>query len=242
MQPIGRVTCQNPAMAPIMFAHRGARIDFPENTMPAFAAGLAAGATGLESDAWVCGDGEVVLAHDRTVGRLRRRLNVREASAAQLGEFGVPRLIDVYRELGCEFEFSIDAKHRKVIEPMLAIAKEFGALERLWLCYPEFDTLVDLRSATTAKLVHSCPKDRLGDGGIERHAHLLQVGGIDAMNFRHTEWTAGLVALFHRFDVKVFAWDVQEERHLREMTRIGIDGLYCDRPERMVAVAAQLEQ
>jgi glycerophosphoryl diester phosphodiesterase len=47
------------------------------------------------------------------------------------------------------------------------------------------------------------------------------------------------VSLFHRFDLGVFAWDVQEVRHLRAMLRIGVDALYCDRPDRMVAVVSE---
>jgi glycerophosphoryl diester phosphodiesterase len=69
---------------------------------------------------------------------------------------------------------------------------------------------------------------------LERHAHDLATLGIDAMNMHQSEWTAGLVSLFHRFDVKAFAWDAQEVRHLRAMLRIGVDAVYCDRPERMV--------
>ena len=59
------------------------------------------------------------------------------------------------------------------------------------------------------------------------------------MNFHHSEWTAGLVALFHRFDVKAFAWDTQEVRHLRSMLRLGVDALYCDRVDRMVATVSE---
>jgi len=54
------------------------------------------------------------------------------------------------------------------------------------------------------------------------------------MNMHHSGWSAGLVSLFHRFDVRAFAWDAQEVRQLRAMLRIGIDAVYCDRPERMV--------
>ena len=144
----------------------------------------------------------------------------------------------MYAQLGIDFDFSIDAKHHKVIEPMIQVARDHGAETRLWLCYPLLEALGTLRSTTTARLVHSCPKDRLAVG-VEQHARNLQMAGVDAMNFRHTEWTAGLVALFHRFEIKAFAWDVQEIRHLREMTRIGIDGLYCDRPKRMVDTVTQ---
>lgn len=225
-------------MSPITFAHRGARIAHPENTIPAFQAGLAAGATGLESDAWLSADGEVVLVHDRMVGGRFRRRDVRSMSAEELARFDVPRLADVYETLGTNFEFSIDAKHGGVMEPMLDVAQRYGALERLWLCFPILDRLAALRSSTTAKLVHSLPQNRI-EGQIERHAYTLADSGIDVMNFRHDEWTAGLVSMFHRFGVKAFAWDVQEVRHLRAMTAMKIDGLYCDRPERMVATVSE---
>ena len=106
------------------------------------------------------------------------------------------------------------------------------------LLHPTLNLLRELRQTTAARLVHSCPKDRISVQ-IERHAFDLQQAGVDVMNFRHVEWTEGLVAMFHRFDVLAFAWDVQEVRHLRMMTAIGVDGLYCDRPERMVATVAE---
>jgi glycerophosphoryl diester phosphodiesterase len=54
------------------------------------------------------------------------------------------------------------------------------------------------------------------------------------MNMHHSEWTKGLVALFHRFEVQAFAWDAQEVRHLVAMQQMGIDAVYCDHVERMV--------
>ena len=41
------------------------------------------------------------------------------------------------------------------------------------------------------------------------------------------------------FGVQAFAWDVQEVRHLRAVLKMGIDGLYCDRPDRMVATVGE---
>ena len=63
--------------------------------------------------------------------------------------------------------------------------------------------------------------------------------GIDAINLHHTEWTAGLVSLFHRFDLRAFAWDTQEVRHIRAVLAMGIDAIYCDRPDRMVATVGE---
>ena len=88
------------------------------------------------------------------------------------------------------------------------------------------------------KLVHSERRNSIGTP-LERHAFDLASAGLDAMNMHHTEWTAGLVSLFHRFEVKAFAWDAQEVRHLRAVLAMGIDAVYCDRPERMVATVSE---
>jgi glycerophosphoryl diester phosphodiesterase len=220
---------------PIGFAHRGARLAAAENTLEAFGLALDAGAPGLETDCWLAADGEVVCAHDPTVGRGRRRRRIAESSAADLETLGVPRLADVFARLGNDFELSIDAKHDEVLDPLLAVVETAGAIERLWLCHPEHEVLAGLRARTAAHLVHSRLRGTLAVP-VERHAHDLSRFGIEAMNFHHSEWTAGLVSLFHRFGLRAFAWDAQEERHLRAMVRIGIDALYCDRPERLVAV------
>jgi glycerophosphoryl diester phosphodiesterase len=88
------------------------------------------------------------------------------------------------------------------------------------------------------KLVHSRRRPRI-EVPLERHASDLAAAGIDAMNFHHTEWSGGLVSLFHRFDVRAFAWDAQEVRHLRAMLRMDIDAVYCDNVDRLVATVAE---
>jgi glycerophosphoryl diester phosphodiesterase len=232
------------AVPPITFAHRGARAVLPENTIPAFRHGLQAGARGLETDAYTAVDGEVVLVHDpfikvRRAGLVPGRLRVATSTSAQLAKHAVPRLRDLYLELGADYELSIDLKDPEVGEHIIIVARDLGAPERLWLCSPSRTRLYALRAeADDVHLVHSTFRRRLPEP-LERHAADLAEHRIDAMNLHHTEWTRGLVELFHRFDVRAFAWDVQEVRHLREMLRIGIDAVYSDHVDRMVATVAE---
>src|ERR1700730_11077552 len=89
------------AVAPITFAHRGARLLHPENTIPAFRGALEAGARGLETDAWLSSDGEVVLTHDvRVDGPLFGiwKLRVGHTTAARLARQGVPPLTALFAE------------------------------------------------------------------------------------------------------------------------------------------------
>jgi len=222
----------------ITFAHRGARLEEPENTIPAFRRALAAGVSGLETDVWLSADGEVVCCHDPVVGRGLLRKKVAASTAAELGELGVPRMADVYAELGTGFACSVDVKTAEAADGLVDVGRQFDALERLWVCSKDVELLRRLRAEPSVKLVHS-ERRRAITKPLERHAYELASIGVDAMNMHHTEWTAGLVSLFHRFDVKAFAWDTQEVRHIRSALRIGVDAVYCDRPDRMVATVAE---
>jgi glycerophosphoryl diester phosphodiesterase len=225
-------------VAVITFAHRGARLIEPENTIPAFRAALEMGATGIETDVWLSADGEVVCAHDPVVSRGLRRKRISATTADELAPFGIPRFAEVYGELGTAFECSVDVKRADAAEGLLAVARAHDALERLWVCSPDVDLLRSLRPESRVKLVHSDRRSSIGTP-LERHAFELSSAGIDAMNLHHTEWSAGLVSLFHRFDVRAFAWDTQEVRHIRAVLGMGIDAVYCDRPDRMVPTVSE---
>jgi glycerophosphoryl diester phosphodiesterase len=228
-------------VTPITFAHRGARAHHPENTIPAFRHALERGATGLETDAWLSGDGEVVLVHDgwvwgRFLGLIPRRRAVDSTPAHDLSVLGVPRLTDLYEQVGTDYELSVDLKARGVSGRIVEAAQQVRAQGRLWLCAASVRRLRALREvAPDVRLVHSQVRSRLTQP-LERHAADLAESRIDALNMHHSDWTAGLVTLFHRFGLRAFAWDTQQERHLRAMLDIGIDGVYCDDVDLMVRV------
>lgn len=230
----------------ITFAHRGGRADERENTLPAFRTALERGARGVETDAWLSSDGEVVLVHDaqrwiRLLGVMPWRSRIDRTSTDRLARDGIPRLVDVYDELGHDYELSIDCKAPEVGEAILEVAAQHGDLARCWLCAPSTRLLRHLRERSpVVRLVHSQTRTRLREG-VERHAKDLVDADIDAMNMHHSEWSAGLVTLFHRFGVLSLAWDVQEVRHLRSMLRIGVDGVYCDYVDRMVTTVGEWE-
>jgi glycerophosphoryl diester phosphodiesterase len=230
---------QSAAVTPITFAHRGARIEERENTLPAFAYALTRGARGLESDAWLSADGEVVLVHDAVAWRGLRRVRVGQSTATELARHEIPRLADLYDTCGTEFELSIDAKTPDVARPLIEVARHYDAADRLWLCSPSVRVLRGLREeGVPCRLVHSRRRHAL-TVPLERHASDLATFGVDAMNMHHTDWSKGLVALFHRFEVAAFAWDVQEVRYLRAALVMEVDGVYSDHVDRMVATVAE---
>ena len=227
-------------MVPITFAHRGGRADdAPENSLAAFRRALALGATGLESDARLSADGQVVLVHGPMVRTGLRRVKVRALPAARLAELGVPRLADLYAEVGTDFELSLDLKEPNLTGPIVAMARDAGALDRLWLCAREMPELENARRVDPdVRLVHTMARRAYGDA-LERHASTLAKAGIAALNLREAEWSLGLVTLAHRFDLRAFAWDAQEYRRIRAVLEMGVDAIYSDHVDRLVAAVGE---
>jgi glycerophosphoryl diester phosphodiesterase len=231
-----------PTVTPITFAHRGARADLPENTLPAFRRALERGARGLESDVHLAAGGEAVLVHDPVIRRGWRRLGVAATPAAALAKLAVPQLDELYEALGADYELSLDLKAADVAKTVLASAARADAVHRLWLCAPSVRTLREIRELdSSVHLVHSTQRRALSEP-LERYASDLAEWGIDVVNLHHTEWTAGLVELFHRFDRRAFAWDLQEVRHIRAALAMGVDAIYSDHVDRMVATVAEWQR
>jgi glycerophosphoryl diester phosphodiesterase len=166
-------------VAPIAFAHRGGRADdAPENSLVAFRRALELGATGLESDARLSADGQVVLIHGPIVRTGLRRSKVRSLPADRLADLGVPRLTDLYAEVGTNFELSLDLKEPDLTGRIVAIARDAGALDRLWLCARELPELESARRVDPdVRLVHSMGRRAYGDA-LERHASTLAKAGV----------------------------------------------------------------
>lgn len=220
---------------PVGFAHRGARARARENTIEAFRLALDLGAGGLESDVWRTRDGALVLDHD---GVVRAGLRRRPIAAVERGDLPahVPTLQELFDACGTDFHLSLDVKDPAAAPDVVETARAAGFdLRRLWLCHHDWRVLADWRALDPAvRLVDSTRLRRMRQGP-ERRAAQLAEAGIDCVNLHHGDWTAGLVTLFHRFGVHAFAWDAQFERVIAALVRMGIDGVYSDHPDRLVA-------
>jgi glycerophosphoryl diester phosphodiesterase len=220
---------------PLAFAHRGDRAHAPENTLAAFQQALRKGATGLESDVWVTADGVAVLDHDGIVTTRFRKRAIKEHTHAQLPGH-IPSLGDLYATCGTGFAFSLDLKDADALDAVLGTCRAAESSSQMWLCSPDWEFLATHRGkAHDIHLVDSTRLKRLKDGP-ERHGARIAQAGIDAINMHYTDWTAGLTALFHRFERTCFGWDAQHDRIIRELVDLGIDGLYCDDTAKMMAV------
>jgi len=222
---------------PIGFAHRGARAHAPENTLEAFRLAVRLGATGIESDVWMTADGIPVLDHDGQVrtGGLRRRA-IASLRRQELPAH-VPTLEEFYEACGTAHHLSLDVKDPAAAPAVVAIARGAGdeAPPHLWLCHPDWEQVAAWRSLSEGiKLVDSTRLRRIREGP-ERRAARLADAGVDAINLHASDWTLGLTTLFHRFERLTLGWDAQFDRVLGALLRMGIDGVFSDHVDRMMA-------
>ena len=129
--------------------------------------------------------------------------------------------------------------------PMLAAALEQPAgCEKLVAALLLVFQAMDGVQAATVHLALSGPiSDPEYYGEAEIAGASLRLSGtptpIDALNLHHSDWTLGTVTLVHRFGVRALAWDAQEMRHLLRALRFGVDGVFSDRVDRMLAAVGE---
>lgn len=221
--------------APIAFAHRGASAYAPENTLRAFELALELGAGGLESDVWLAADGVPVLVHDRTIGRPGPRVDVTSRTAAELAVFDVPTLAELYAAVGTRCELSLDIEHPEAALPTLGVAVAAGAARRLWACSPDVGLLARLRGASSDVRLVCSTRPRRMQAGVKAAVSELAAVGVDVLNMHWRDWSETIVELVHGSGLLAFGWDAQEEPAMARLLDLGVDGIYSDWPDRLVA-------
>jgi glycerophosphoryl diester phosphodiesterase len=217
------------------FAHRGGAPG-PNNTLEAFAAALAKGARGLETDAWLSLDGAVVLDHDGLAGANRRQ-PIAQVRRDELPAH-IPTLDELYNACGTDFELAIDVKTTEVATAVVAVAQRHAAADRLWVVAPQPLQLEALngahRTVTLRGDVIRSPR---------RSAALAQARatGVEAINARWMWWSRSLVAEVHACDLLAFGYDAQRAFSLNRSMSIGLDAVFSDHIEEMVAAISAVE-
>jgi glycerophosphoryl diester phosphodiesterase len=220
-----------PVRPPVILARHGARAHLDANTIDAFRLALRLGAEGLALDAWRLDAGPVVVATGPTVRRGWRRREVTSLDPAALPP-DVVVLGDVVSVLlpAAVLLVAPDGVDtaRGVIEAVDASAIS------VWLVADDIGDLLTLRpTAPAVKLLERARLVRLKDGP-ERHAATLAAHGADGVVFTYSDWTGGLAALYHRFELLGVAEDAQHERVLRDLKRMQVDAVVTDWPDRAV--------
>lgn len=232
----------------INYAHRGASEYAPENTMSSFYLGLLQGANGIETDIQRTRDGELVLFHDTTLDRVTNGSGaVSDYTLAELRELKVTgnattgffdRIV-TFREFlevfsAYNIHFAIELKVPGVEEDTVALAKEFGIMDRTTFTSFEFECI--------RKTKEVCPEARVGwliaKPTEETLEALKSIGGEELAPVA-TEITEERIADWRSQGFGVRAWGVTRVELMKEMCRLGVDGMTVNFPDRLFQYLAR---
>jgi glycerophosphoryl diester phosphodiesterase len=216
---------------PEILARHGARAHVEANTLDAFRLAGRLGATGLALDAWRLDAGQTVVAPGPTVRRGWRRRPVTSLDPADLPPDVV--LVSVLlADLPPGMTLLVVPDG---VDTARAVVEEVADHPvELWLAADDIAPFVALRpGAPGVKFLERTRLVRLKEGP-ERHAATLAASGADGVVYTYADWTAGLAALYHRFELIGVAEDAQHERVLIELVRMRVDAIVTDWPDRAV--------
>jgi glycerophosphoryl diester phosphodiesterase len=222
---------------PRILAHRGLALAAPQNSVEAFRAALAAGATHLETDVRATADGVPVLLHDAGLadGAPVERLSLadvrrRQPSVATLGEAlaALP-----------EARFNVDLKAGRAVAPAVAAVREAGATDRVLLTSfsplrrrPAVRALPGIAtSGSSTDVLATLLALRVGRWAVRR-----ALAGLDALQVPPYALGTDLGAppflrAAHAAGAEVHIWVVNEPERMRSLVAAGVDGIVTDRPD-----------
>lgn len=239
---------------PAVIAHRGFSAIAPENTIAAVEASIDAGAGMVEVDVLLSADGAVVCIHDDTVDRTTDGSGrVAELTLAELkrldagGRFDrrfrderIPTLDEVLAVARGRILVNVEIKEEApvgIVPRVAAAIRGHGMEQRVLLSSFAVHTL--RRAVTEAPEI---PRALLVDTLRGDTWQLAREIGVVAVNPKRKLADEGFVAEAHRRGMAVLPYTVNRRRAMERLIRIGVDGVFTDRPDRLLEVVADQER
>ena len=248
--------------SPIIYAHRGASFELPENTLEAFALAIELGANAIETDAHMTRDGHVVLSHDATgertagVARAIKDVTLAELRTWNVGASFVPRRAGAFHSSQFyriatldealarfpEIVFNVDAKQTTpdMIPALLRAIRAANAEAR-----------VRIASFSTKNLVRARALGYGGETGLSstelarvmlvprRLLRFVRVRGdaaqvpLRAYGVSFDNRTA--IDRLHSLGLRVDFWTIDDPAERRRLFALGADGVMTDDPRALCA-------
>lgn len=243
---------------PLVAAHRGGALLWPENSLTAFRGALGLGVDLLELDVHLTRDGEVVVIHDPTLERTTTGQGaVRDRSWAELaavtlkGTTGerVPRLRDVFALAGpttagllVEIKVGVDrAPYSGIEEKVLALLGEAGLLGHATVMAFEPETLERLRTLSPTVRLTGLLSQRGAEriGGVRAAVARLQALKANDLGIERTLLSPEAVAAARAAGLTIGVWTVNEPEELRRALAAGVDYVTTDRPDLALKLRAE---
>lgn len=238
------------------FAHQGANAAAPANTLAAFRLAAEMGADGVELDAHLSRDGEVVVIHDFTVDRTTGGQGpVQKMTLAQLKELDagswfapafagerIPTLQEVFEAIGHRLLVNVEIKSlpgrsRGLEAEVVRLIEDNNLAHRVIVS--SFNPL-SLRKVK--RLNSNIPTALLYAPDMPIFLRRAWLSPIAPHEFRHPHHSMvdeRFMAWVRQKGYRVNAWTVNEPDEMHRLLALGVDGIITDRPDLLAEMLAE---
>lgn len=219
--------------------HRGAKGIIRENTLPSIEYAIKSGVDAVEVDVHKCATGELVVFHNHSLTRWKRKstriedLTITQIKSKKLkGRHSIPTLHEVIEAVGERVLLNIELKGEGTAKPVLELLKK-GFKDENWhpdhylissfserelRMFRELDNEIKLGVLYTKKwkLAFELAKE-LKAYSMHPYYKFLKPYQVEKMKEE---------------GFKIFTYTVNKNRHIERMRKLGVDGMFCDYPKR----------
>ncbi|NLA76632.1 MAG: glycerophosphodiester phosphodiesterase [Clostridiales bacterium] len=248
---------------PDIIAHRGASYYAPQNTMPAFRKAAELSADGIETDVHLTKDNRLVLCHNYTIDETSDgQGKITDYTLSELMDFDfgsyfshefsnvkMPTLDELFEYLKTTamsvFNVEIKApknKSAQIVRRTVEAAKAHGVFERLLISSFNYKILSEAKSidehCRTAFLYPQM--GQFLNKWLFPPVNLVRRISAAALHPHHRFVNKAVVDKAHRLGLKVNVWTVNDEKRMRQLIDMGVDGIITDRPDEAARILEKL--
>ena len=226
-------------------AHRGASLEFPENTLISFKEAIKKGTDRLELDVNMTSDNVLIIMHDKTLDRTTngkgvvletsfetiKKLDAGSWKNAKFKDEKVPTLKEVFELAKGKVLLNLDLKDESVAIPMAKLAREMGMIDDIVITgtIPQSVTAIRSVEPTISMFYELITEDVLKNPKEQvlaiRKAHLsgclLNFKGVNDIFMKECK----------KHGIAVYVYDVLKEEDMKKMIEAGVDGMMTDNLE-----------
>jgi glycerophosphoryl diester phosphodiesterase len=240
---------------PLIFAHRGACLVAPENTLPAFQAAVDLGADGVELDVQYTSDGQLVIIHNPTLDDIApgegkvtshtleelRELDAGVAFAPEFEGTRIPTLDEVLDLLKDKLIVNIELKALETTTMGIGVdvvnaVRDHGMADQVIIS--SFNPMALRKAKKSAPEIEFAILLAPDLPGWTRSSLARRYAGADGVHPEAPMVNETYMTAARRQRLPVRVWTVNDEPEMRRLAALNVDAIITDAPDLLARVLA----
>jgi glycerophosphoryl diester phosphodiesterase len=237
----------------LIFAHRGACLVAPENTLPAFQAAIDLGADGVELDVQYSSDGKLVVIHNPTLDDIApgegkvtahtleelRKYDAGSHFAPEFAGVKIPTLDEVLELLKDELIVNIELKALESTTMSIGVdvintVRDHHMEDQVIIS--SFNPMALRKAKKRAREIEYALLLAPDLPGWTRSSLARRYSGADGLHPEAPMVDAAYMADARRQGLPVRVWTVNDEPEMRRLIALGVDAIITDAPDLLARV------